>query len=364
LAIADGGTGSITTTQARTNLGLNIGSDVQAYSSILTQLSAVSNATDKLIYFNTPSTAATTDFTSLGRSVVGAATAASLRTTLGLGINSDIMGYDADLAALAALATNGVITRTGAGTVATRTITAGTNITVTNGDGVSGNPTIAVSGLATVATSGSYNDLANKPTIVGQVQSNWTQTNNAQADFIKNKPTLATVATSGSYADLSNKPSIPAAQVNSDWNATTGFAQIFNKPALSAVATTGSYNDLANKPSIPTVPTLISSFTNDSGYARTSTLATVATTGSYNDLANKPSIPTVPTNVSVFNNDAGYASFNANGTLSLPLKTSAPSIPQVGQIALADNSGWDPLSKAGTVPYLVIYTGSTWVALA
>ena len=47
--------------------------------------------------------------------------------------------------ALHNLATNGVIARTGTGTVAARTITGTTNqITVTNGDGVSGNPTISL----------------------------------------------------------------------------------------------------------------------------------------------------------------------------------------------------------------------------
>ena len=64
---------------------------------------------------------------------------------------------------------------------------------------------------------------------------------------------LATVATSGSYNDLSNKPSIPAAQVNSDWNAASGVSQILNKPSLATVATSGSYADLSNKPTIPTV---------------------------------------------------------------------------------------------------------------
>ena len=46
---------------------------------------------------------------------------------------------------------------------------------------------------------------------------------------------LATVATSGSYADLLNKPTIPAAQVNSDWNADSGVAQILNKPTIPTV---------------------------------------------------------------------------------------------------------------------------------
>lgn len=48
-------------------------------------------------------------------------------------------------------------------------------------------------------------------------------------------------------------PTIPAAQVNSDWNASSGVAEILNKPTLATVATSGSYNDLSNKPTIPTV---------------------------------------------------------------------------------------------------------------
>ena len=94
-----------------------------------------------------------------------------------------------------------------------------------------------------------------------------------------NTADLAAVATSGSYTDLLNKPTIPAAQVNADWDATEGAAEILNKPTLAAVATSGSYNDLTDTPTIPTVPTL----------------AAVATSGSYNDLTDTPTIPTVPT---------------------------------------------------------------------
>lgn len=47
-------------------------------------------------------------------------------------------------------------------------------------------------------------------------------------------------------AEILNKPIIPAAQVNSDWNAVSGVAEIFNKPTLAAIATSGSASDLSS----------------------------------------------------------------------------------------------------------------------
>ena len=52
---------------------------------------------------------------------------------------------DSDLTAIAALSSNGMIARTGTGTAAVRTLTGTANkVTITNGDGVSGNPTFDV----------------------------------------------------------------------------------------------------------------------------------------------------------------------------------------------------------------------------
>ena len=60
----------------------------------------------------------------------------------------------------------------------------------------------------------------------------------------------------------------------------------------------GSYNDLTDKPTIPTVPTNVSSFTNDAGYLTEVEYDDLIGkpelfSGSYNDLTDKPSIPDV-----------------------------------------------------------------------
>ena len=176
------------------------------------------------------------------------------------------------------------------------------------------------------------------------INSGATTTNIGKAETAVQPSDLSTVATTGDYGDLLNKPTIPAAQVNADWNANSGVAQILNKPTLATVATSGSYNDLSNKPTIPTVnnatltiqkngttvntftansnsnvtanitvPTKTSDLTNDDGFitgitsgdvttalgytpVNPSTLATVATSGSYNDLSNKPTIPAAQVN--------------------------------------------------------------------
>lgn len=201
------------------------------------------------------------------------------------------------------------------------------------------------------------------------VQSDWNESAADSGAFIKNKPSLAAVATSGNYNDLQNKPTIPAPQVNSDWNASSGIARILNKPNLAPVATSGSYNDLTDKPSAPEIPDQVNSDWNaESGVAQIlnkPNLAAVATSGQYNDLEGKPTIPPAVTlpGVNVVDSFPDSVSGIQDGTVYIVPGSGSggsgvtPSKPYIA-------CGYVSLSSAGDVYQTIIHLNNDYLSEA
>ena len=114
------------TATSRTNLGLGTGDSPQ-----FTAVN-VGNASD----------------TTVTRASAGVIAVEGSNVLMASNIGASVQAYDAELQAISGLSANGLVTRTSSSTAAARTITGTTNvITVTNGDGVSGNPTLTTGSL-------------------------------------------------------------------------------------------------------------------------------------------------------------------------------------------------------------------------
>ena len=85
LTIADGGTGASTAFDARANLGLEIGSNVQAYDAGLESISDLVTIADQSIVTDGVDSYTTYTLTAAGRALLDDATVADQRETLGLG---------------------------------------------------------------------------------------------------------------------------------------------------------------------------------------------------------------------------------------------------------------------------------------
>lgn len=150
------GTGSpeaLTPSQARTVLGLVIGTDVQAYSANLAAFAGLTSAADKLAYFTGAGSAAVADFTAAARTLMAATTAAAQRAAMGVVIGTDVQAFDAELSAIAGLtsAANQLPYFTGSGTAALTTLSAYARTLLDDADAAAARTTLGLGTIATLA---------------------------------------------------------------------------------------------------------------------------------------------------------------------------------------------------------------------
>ena len=148
----------------------------------------------------------------------------------GLDIGSDVQAWAAILDAIAALASAGLVARTGAGTVAVRTLTAGSaKLAVTNGAGTAGNPTVDLGSVASTDLSNG----ANLPLL----NANNVYTGTGDTTFAGNEK----FATTQNFS-WNTKDKTTVYQAASD-----GFATIYGVNSATSVAFVG-YSDSSNPP--------------------------------------------------------------------------------------------------------------------
>ena len=151
----------------------------------------------------------------------------------------------------------------------------------------------------------SYNDLTDKPTLFS-----------GSYNDLTDKPTIPTVPTNVSA--FTNDAGYLKSYTETDplfsaWD--KSYNDLTDKPTLFS----GNYNDLTNKPTIPTVPTNVSAFTNDANYITSADVPAQmnadwdATSGAA-QILNKPTIGDKHINIQI---ESGESMGVTNGEFSL-----------------------------------------------
>jgi hypothetical protein len=278
---------------------------------------------------------------------------------------------NSELTALAGLATLGILQKTGANTYAGLGLSAPLGVS-----GLNIQMSQASSTTDGYVSSADWNSFNNKQASLGFTPLNPSNNLNdvANAATARTNLGLATVASSGSYNDLSNKPTIPSAQVNADWNAVSGVAQILNKPTLGTLASKSSVDlstaDATGVLAAERFPALTGDVTTTAGALGTTITANAVTTAKINNLAvtdakiNDVAASKITGAVAVANGGTGATTLAANNVIlgngTSAVQTVAPGTS--GNVLTSNGTTWvsQPAGRTSCPPgFTLIGTSGT-----
>ena len=179
----------------------------------------------------------------------------------------------------------------------TFTANASANKTIALTDTTYNDATTSTSGLMSASDKTKLNGIATGAEV--NVQSDWDVADSSSDAFIKNKPT------------------IPAAQVNSDWNANSGVAEILNKPTIPSKT-----SDLNNDSGFLTSSNAVTSFNGSTG-AVTYTAPVTSVNGATGAVT--ISVPTVNNaTLTIQKNGTTVKTFTANASRNVTANITVP----------------------------------------
>ena len=172
MGIASGGTGATTASGARTNLGLAIGSDVQAWSANLGTWSGKSAPTGAVV--GTTDSQALTNKTVNGLTITSSTGTLTIANAKTLTVNNNVTIAGADGESLTL--TKGLTVTTNAGTLAfsdvSLTLTIGTGASISGAN--TGDQTITLTGEVTGSGTGSFATTVANSAVIGKVLTGYT----------------------------------------------------------------------------------------------------------------------------------------------------------------------------------------------
>jgi hypothetical protein len=149
------------------------------------------------------------------------------------------------------LSTSGLITRTGAGTVAGRTLTAGTGTAVTNGDGVSGNPSVALTGQALALHNLATNGIIARTgtgTVAGRTLTAGTGISISNGDGVSGNPTISATGGGGTVTSVGSGTGLTGGPITTTGTlALTGQALAVHNLATNGLVTRTSAGNVAGR---------------------------------------------------------------------------------------------------------------------